>query len=270
LENCIGWFGEPPEEIILDVEATDDSVRFEGSLPYGFQDGHRLGMSQVLDLSSVKGVLVDMDGLLLDTERIAEKAWLRAAADTGTPLPEGFYFTLIGQSMRVIAERLEEVMPAEKVESYLKAANRHYHHLLHAGDLPVKSGAKGFLEYLQSSRLAYCLATSTYRRLAASKLERAGLAGLIEHRVCGDEVSASKPEPDIYLLAARKINCDPKDCLAVEDSPNGILSALAAGCRVVHVPDLAPVDPDLLEQVAAVFTDLGQLTRQLQATDPAV
>lgn len=260
LEEAFGNFtlkGEEPE-------------RFEGSLPYRFQRRHRLDMTQVLDLYSIKGVLVDMDGLLLDTERIAEKAWLRAAADTGTPLPEGFYFTLIGQSMRIIAERLEEVMPAEKVESYLKAANRHYHHLLHAGDLPVKSGAKGFLEYLQSSRLAYCLATSTYRRMADSKLERADLAGLIEQRVCGDDVSASKPEPDIYLMAARKINCDPKECLAVEDSPNGILSALAAGCQVVHVPDLAPVDPDLLEQVAAVYPDLGQLTRQLQATDPAV
>jgi len=214
-----------------------------------------------------RGVLVDMDGLLLDTERIAEKAWTRAEKEVGITLPEGYYFSLIGQSMRIIGERLEELLPADRVQPYLAAANRIYHKLLFQEPLPVKPGARIFLEALHASGPNYCLATSTFRKLALDKLERAGLSDLMPQRVCGDDVVASKPEPDIYLAAARKIGISPEACFAVEDSPNGIRAALAAGCRVIHVPDLAPVPPELLASCVYVGNDLNEVVEVLNSAD---
>ena len=213
----------------------------------------------------VKGFLIDMDGLLLDTERVAEKCWEAAEAETGHRMPEGFYHTLIGQSMRACRQRLDEVMdPACDNDAFLAIASRHYYERLLSGEVPVKKGARGFLEYLAGREVPRCLATSTGADLCRRKLEAAELIRWLPERVCGDEVAHSKPAPDIYLQAAERIGLSPEDLLVIEDSENGLRAGLAAGCRVVHVPDLGPVRLEVQCQATRIYRDLEQLQAAME------
>jgi HAD superfamily hydrolase (TIGR01509 family) len=213
----------------------------------------------------VKGLLLDMDGLLLDTERVAEQCWAEAEQESGFNMPPGFYFSLIGQSMVRIEERLHEVMdPACDVAAFLEVANRVYHDAILNGEVPMKQGAPEFLSYLEEQQIPRCLATSTFRELCDRKLSSTGLGQWIPLRVTGDEVEHSKPAPDIYLEASRRIGFHPHELLVLEDSENGLKAALAAGCKVAHVPDLAPVDISIQLRADRVFRDLSEVQASLR------
>jgi HAD superfamily hydrolase (TIGR01509 family) len=208
----------------------------------------------------LQGVIIDMDGVLLDTERVAEKCWRAAELETGFRMPEGFYFTLIGQAMPLIERRLIEVMdPACDIAAFLAVANRHYDHALTSEPVPVKEGAAELLAELATRNIPRCLATSTFRKLAAHKLESTGLSGYLPDRVCGDEVEHSKPAPDIYLKAAAKLGRKPSRLLAIEDSGNGLRAALDAGCVVAHVPDIAPVPLEIQTRADRIYRSLDEI-----------
>ena len=209
---------------------------------------------------SVKGLLLDMDGLLLDTERVSESCWAEAERETGFRMPEGFYFSLVGQSMRRIRERLVEVMdPACDIDVFLEAANRIYHDAILENPVPVKPGAETFLEFLARRQVPRCLATSTGTDLCRHKLQAAGLLQWLPLRVCGDQVEHSKPAPDIYLEAARLLGYPPADLLVLEDSENGLRAGMAAGCKVAHVPDIGPVGLDIQSRADRVYRGLPEL-----------
>jgi len=212
-----------------------------------------------------KGLLIDMDGLLLDTERVAERCWAEAEKETGFRMPDGFYYTLIGQSMRACRQRLGEVMdPACDCDEFLAIASRHYYRVLLEGSVPVKPGAAEFLEYIADRGIPRCLATSTGRELCQRKLEATGLLKWLPLRVCGDEVEHSKPAPDIYLKAAHQLGLEPADLLVLEDSENGLRAGMAAGCRVIHVPDVGTVSLDVQVQATRVFRDLRSVREALE------
>jgi HAD superfamily hydrolase (TIGR01509 family) len=225
-----------------------------------------------MDLAlQVKGLLLDMDGLLLDTERVAEVCWAQAEKESGFKMPPGFYFTLIGQSMRRIEERLHEVMDPEcDVAAFLGVANRVYHDAIVNADVPLKDGAPELLRFLEEKKVPRCLATSTFRDLCDRKLTSTGLARWIPLRVTGDEVEHSKPAPDIYLAAALKLGFAPAELLVLEDSENGLKAALAAGCRVAHIPDLGPVDVAVQLQADRVYRDLTEVLAAFRRGEIAI
>lgn len=213
----------------------------------------------------VKGLLIDMDGLLLDTERVAERCWCAAERETGFNMPPGFYYTLIGLSMPLIHKRLTDVMdPACDTQQFISIAKARYAEALNEDRVPLKTGAAGFLEFLEQRKIPRCLATSTYSELCHHKLAAAGLERLLPLRVCGDEVTSGKPDPEIFSKAAAKLGHSPGDLLALEDSGNGLRAALAAGCRVAHIPDLAPVELALQAKAHRIFRDLIELQAALQ------
>jgi HAD superfamily hydrolase (TIGR01509 family) len=203
-------------------------------------------------------ILIDMDGLLLDTERLAQRCWEEVQDATGHRMPEGFYFNLIGLSLRAIEERLHAVMPEEcDVPGLIAEAAAAYDRALEEEAIPVKAGAEALLAYLEREGVPRCLATSTFGELAERKLRAAGLASYLPYRVCGDDVHESKPAPEIYERAAALLHRAPGECIALEDSENGLRAALAVGCKVLHVPDLAPVSDEVRASVAAEYADLG-------------
>ncbi len=213
----------------------------------------------------IEGFLIDMDGLLLDTERLSRRCWEVAEEETGFRMPNGYYPSLIGLSMATIRERLECVMVPEcNVDQFLEVAGRIYTESLMKDPVPVKEGAHDLLRYLSQQEWPRCLATSTGRRLCDHKLKSSGLAEFLPLSVCGDEVGESKPAPDIYLNAARRLGGPPQNLLVLEDSENGLRAALAAGCRTAHVPDIGPVSTEVQARVDRVYRGLPEVLASLQ------
>lgn len=213
----------------------------------------------------IRGFLLDMDGLLLDTERVAWECWNQTEQETGFSMPAGFYYSLIGQSMKRIETRLREVMdPACDIPQFLEVASRIYIDRVVNMVAPVKPHARKFLEYLDQKQIRRCLATSTGRELCQQKLKGCGLLDFLPLRVCGDEVVDSKPAPDIYLAAARQLNVHPSGLLVLEDSENGLVAGMQAGCRTAHIPDVGPVDIVVQARVDRVYRDLGEVLESVE------
>ena len=185
------------------------------------------------------GVVFDMDGLLLDSERLARDAFVQACEQSGWEADMTAYMRCIGSTYaatrRILLEAYGANFPYTHIEGIWSDI---YHERIHACPVPLKAGAMALLNYLRGAEIPMALATSTRRLTAEIKLEQAGLAAYFSHTVCGDETPHGKPHPDPYLAAAVGLQLAPDRCWALEDSENGVRAALAAGCLVIQVPDL--------------------------------
>ncbi len=210
-------------------------------------------------------VVFDMDGTLLDTEPISLAAWRETEAATGVRIPDGFYETMIGQSEAGYRARLADVMPPGcDLDAFVREANARYRRRLHEAPVPHKRGLLPLLDFLRDAGVPLAVATSTHRAMAEIKLRHAGLGERFAALVCGDEVPDSKPHPEIFARAVEALGAAPARCLAVEDSPNGVLSATGAGISTVLVPDIAPVPAEIRARAAAVFPGLDALREALE------
>jgi len=205
----------------------------------------------------LKAVVFDMDGLMLDTERISLRAWTAAEEETGVRMPDGLFRAIIGKTLSACQRALEAALPAgTDVARFVEIANRHYHDMIERGAIPTKAGLPELLKWLDEQGVPLAVATSTERVLAEKKLGRAGIRGRFDVLVGGDEIAHSKPAPDIYLEALRRLGVGATDAIALEDSPNGLRAARAAGLPVILVPDLAHIDEPTRAEAAVVCADL--------------
>jgi HAD superfamily hydrolase (TIGR01509 family) len=214
--------------------------------------------------ATVGAVVLDMDGTLLDTEGAYRAAFLDAAAALGHAVDEAFYATLVGISSRdrgaLVAARYGPGFPwAECLRDYRARKAR-----LLADGVRAKPGAAELLADCAARKLPCAVATSAMRRTALLALDRAGLGGAFAALVARDDVAEGKPHPALFLRAAEALDTPPAGCLAVEDSPPGVLAARAAGMRVVMVPDGLPPTPELRRAALAVAADLQEVRALLR------
>ena len=127
-----------------------------------------------------------------------------------------------------------------------------------------KPGIAALLEFCKQAGLAYAVATATSQELARERLALAGLDGMFPDIVGGDQVKHGKPDPDIYVIAAKALGLPPEECVAIEDSPNGIAAGLDAGCNVILVPDLTPPEPGDRERLFGIAENLEEVTELLK------
>lgn len=186
------------------------------------------------------GVLFDMDGLMLDTERISMKAWQAGCAECGVLLSDGQFLDIIGHR-EADCIRLVKTMHGDHLDgdAIARATRTHYARLLESG-VPVMPGLVDALTAIRAAGLPIAVATSTHQKVAVEKLTKAGVIHFFREVVGGDMAAHGKPAPDLYLKAAAAIGKDPVRCLALEDSGPGLRAAHAAGCAAVLIPDLKP------------------------------
>lgn len=213
----------------------------------------------MINAKKFKGIILDMDGLLLDTEKLYVRFWMEAARFYGYPMEFEHALSIRSLNRQFTTEKLAgyfgsfDYQPVhdkrvELMNAYIKEHG-----------VEAKKGASELLEYAHNNGIKLALATSSPFERAKEQLESVGLFKYFQEFACGSMVKNSKPQPDIYLLASEKLGLDPKDCIALEDSPNGVKAAFAAGCAAVMVPDLDKPSEELLPMLYAVCDDLSQV-----------
>ncbi|WP_308188539.1 HAD family phosphatase [Nocardia spumae] len=187
---------------------------------------------------SVVAVLWDMDGTLLDSEKLWDIGVRELAVELGGRMTDPLRHALIGADGPSALRILFEGLGLERDPAAMTAAGHWLERRvteLMAGPVPWRPGAREALTTLRTAGLPAALVTNTKRSITELCLETLG-RDMFEVSVCGDEVDYGKPAPDPYLRAARLLGVAPGDCVAVEDSPTGSAAALAAGCQVLVVP----------------------------------
>jgi HAD superfamily hydrolase (TIGR01509 family) len=191
-------------------------------------------------VDGLAGVLWDMDGTLVDSEKLWDVALYQAAEWLGGTISEEQRATLVGSNMDSTARYLLEVTGREQTAAAIAETGawiRERTANLFDGPLPWRPGAREALAAVRASGVPAALVTSTERGLTELALNTIGRE-YFDVSVCGDEVDGrNKPDPEPYLRAAKLLNADPARCVAVEDSPPGTESAVAAGCTVLVVPN---------------------------------
>jgi beta-phosphoglucomutase-like phosphatase (HAD superfamily) len=237
-------------------------------------------------MMKVSAIIFDMDGLMLDTERIARMAWLRAMAELGYDFPDQVYRNIVGITVsdaeRYLYEKFGRDFPFE--EAY-RRKQRYVRETIQDQGIPLKPGITELLEALDgkdppmqddmakdipavenavvtANRWLKAVASSSNGEIVRRNLEAAGLpAGSFDAIVGGDEVRKGKPAPDIYLLVSERLEVKPSSCLVLEDSNPGIKAAHAAGMIPVMIPDRFPPDEEAKALAYLILPDLHAVTR---------
>lgn len=213
-------------------------------------------------------VVFDMDGLLLDSERVASAAFEVACAELDIVLDPAVYARCIGSSWEATRQVLSAALgDVTRYETLRQAWDADYRRRIDAGEIAVKPGARDLLDALEAARIPRALATSTRRPTAMLKLSRSGLLEAFACLVCGGETERGKPHPEPYLAAVAVLGAAPARCWALEDSENGVRAAHAAGLRVIQVPDLIPPSADLQTLGHTIAGDLFEVLALLRATN---
>ena len=190
-------------------------------------------------------VIFDMDGLMIDSERVSIACWSEAAAELGPPLDETFFVRMVGLGDRDSQALLRGQGVSDAVIAAMAARCHDLYETRTQTGLPLRPGIVELLELLKTHGIPRAVATTTRQPRANRKLAAAGLLPYFDAVITSSDVAHPKPAPDIYLLAAQRLGKDPERCLALEDSPAGTRAAVAAGMTVIQVPDLVHPDEEL-------------------------
>ena len=208
----------------------------------------------------MKAVVFDMDGLLFDTERLCMKSWVQVAKEWDIPDMEKVFPQCIGlnanDTRSLVLAHYGQDFPLEKFQ---KEASDWFRADIAQNGLPVMTGVKEILSYLNTTDYLIGLASSTKYDSVVKKLEMAGIREYFSVIVTGDMVEHSKPRPDIYLLACEKLGVEPGQAYALEDSPNGIRAAHSAGMKPIMVPDMIAPDEEMERLSFLICKDLLQV-----------
>lgn len=207
----------------------------------------------------IKGAVFDMDGLMFDSERLVYETWQRMMDELGfeynleifkntiglrTDMAESYYNSLYGERFcyQPLKQRSREI--------FLKRVSEE--------GVPIKKGLVELLEFLKSNNLKIAVATSTSAQTAHKIIRMAGVYDYFDAFVCGDDVRNGKPHPEVFLTAAERLSLPPTECVAFEDSINGIKSAHSAEMTTVMVPDYLQPTEEIIPMIDCLCDDLSQ------------
>jgi beta-phosphoglucomutase len=213
----------------------------------------------MLSLPQIRAVLLDLDGLMIDSEPIYRLAWQSAAAALGYEFPDALYLNVIGLNDRdsegVLIRTFGSGFP---VDQFRALWPRRWRRHVEENGMPVKPGLEDLFQVLDAHRLPAAVATSSDGEQAAFSLRAAGLDRRFACIVTGDQVANGKPAPDIFLRGAGRLSVSPRQCMVFEDSDVGILAASAAGIPAVLIPDLKAPSAEAAALAYRIFGTLQE------------
>jgi HAD superfamily hydrolase (TIGR01509 family) len=199
-----------------------------------------------------------MDGLLFDTETLYQRAIISAAVEGGHDVTSAIHL-MMGRTWHQSRELLRDHYgPAFPVDEFMTSMVRHFD-LMAATNLSLKPGVVELLDTLDDLRLPRAIATSSAYHRVQHHLAAHDLVGRFHEVVAHGDYAASKPAPDPFLKAAKRLRVEPRLCLALEDSHNGVRSASSAGMMTVMVPDLLEPTDEIRELCTVVARDLHEV-----------
>ncbi len=207
-------------------------------------------------------VIFDMDGLMFDTERLAFSAWKKAGKDFGFEITPNLYTKTIGSDFRdvqlIYNNHFGKSFPYHEIR---KTEIQYTEEYIEQNGVPVKKGLYQLINFLEEKSILRAVATSTERERAEKYLSLANIKDKFDLIVCGDDVLRGKPEPDIFLKAAERLNCLPNECIVLEDSENGLKAAATAGMYPVYIPDLNRPSKEVQKLIYREFDSLIEVKK---------
>ncbi|MCF2682810.1 HAD family hydrolase [Faecalicatena contorta] len=209
-----------------------------------------------------KGAIFDMDGVLFDTEKIFQKIWHELAEEYGVVLPDGFAREITGSSGPYMCRIIEKYYRVSDGMVVIEECRKRIRERLKK-EVPKKPGVEELLSHFRSKGMKIAVASSSTKEQIESNLKIAGIRQYFDAVTSGKEVKYGKPAPDIFLLAAQRIDCAPEDCYVFEDSENGIRAGVAAGCRTIMIPDLIEPTEEIRDICYDVYENLENVAEVL-------
>ena len=212
----------------------------------------------------IKVIASDMDGTLFDTEKHYQWAWRKAIADAGYELDASEVLKLRSLGAPYNVAQFQEWFGEEVDYRAIRQERVDLMKDMLAHEIPLKPQVPQTLEKLRQMGYSMAVVTATAQEQAVSNLKLAGLLPFFDHVISASMVKRGKPAPDVYLYACEVLGVQPENCYAVEDSPNGVMSAHAAGCRTIMIPDLSQPDAELSRLLYRKLDTFGELINILK------
>lgn len=214
-----------------------------------------------------KAVIFDMDGLMIDSERVTYEEYCRKLETLNLSFDEATYRLCLGKNKvgicQVFYDHFGDDFPMKEVwdDVHIWIDERLAKHV------PLKTGLLELLKYLKDNNYKTIVATSSTRDRVDKILKNAKITEYFDDSICGDEVTHGKPNPEIFLTACKKLNVDPKDALVLEDSEAGILAAYDGNIDVICVPDMKYPETDFANKTSKIVADLNDVITYLKDLD---
>lgn len=208
----------------------------------------------------IRAVIFDMDGTLIDTEKYYRIFWPKAMAEFGYTMTDEQALSMRSLGRPFAPARLKELFGEDL--DYVQIRQRRKELMEECIDkegIQPKPGAIELLTTLKQRNITTAIATATDLERTHKYLKMTNLEGYFDEIISATMVKEGKPSPDIYLYACEKLGLKPEECIAVEDAPNGVLSAYRAGCRVIMVPDQTKPDEGLTSYLYACVDSLKDI-----------
>lgn len=213
-----------------------------------------------INTTDIKYFLFDVDGILVDSERIFNKCWREGAKSLGYDLTFEQALQLRSCDTKLAHKLFVEWFNDEKVYQQVRSVRKALmDEVMKQEKLSIKSGIYEVLNKLEERGIHYAIVSSSPVSRCRKYLDELGISDEFETIISAEMVERGKPYPDIYVFACQQLGITPAECVSVEDSPNGLMSAHTAGCTTIMIPDLSPYNEELADYVDYHFESLDDI-----------
>ena len=214
----------------------------------------------------IKAIIFDMDGLMIDSERVTFECYQERLKDMNLTMDEKFYKTLLGKPIKGIYQRFYDVYGNDfPIENVIQDVHQLMAERFETEGVPVKKGLVELLHYLKDNNYKTIVATSSNRDRVDKILAQAKITKFFDDSICGDEVTKGKPNPEVFLKSCQKLGVNVDEAIVLEDSEAGIQASYDANIKVICIPDMKYPEKQYEEKTFKILKDLTEVTAYLKS-----